>query len=356
MSVYDYYLSGDGDGRIGNLLQASRAKAAAEWSPSVELFYPQATDLAGMPDGSWLLRIEFWLAKPYTSKAEFHPYDGEHEIQNPIIRDHTTGLPMVRPTTWKGHLGFAARLAGSDRCDRLFGAALGNDEGQAGRLHFFPTFFLDTAGREVITPLSRETRTPVRGPIDFEVLRPGSAGRFHLLYVPRPNASKWASIGDDLRQAALAVKSMLLDYGFSAKKTSGWGIAKDEVQSGILVARGSAWPELAKGHAARASFVEPGEALLKFMDKSGLPISRLKQSSGKWLSNPEFKSAGAEFGSLTEYKKFRSWYDVHGAEWMRRQTGRPEIGVRREYPFGRVTEFVNIANTLAADLRQVPDA
>ena len=189
MTVYDHFLSATD--KVGNLLQASRLKAAAEWQSTIDVFYPRPDDLATMPDGSWLLRIDFMLAKPYTSKAEgeFRPSDCEHELQNPIVRDHVTGLPMVRPTTWKGHLGFAARLAGSDRYDRLFGAALGNDEGQAGRLHFFPTFFLDTPGREVITPLSRETRTPVRGPIGFEVLRPGSPGCFHLLYVPRPKAS-----------------------------------------------------------------------------------------------------------------------------------------------------------------------
>lgn len=210
MIVHDYFLASTEE--IGNLIRASRLKAAAEWQSAIDVFYPRPDDLAAMPDGSWLLRIDFMLAKPYTSKAEgeFRPSDGEHELQNPIIRDHVTGLPMVRPTTWKGHLGFAARLAGMDRYDRLFGAALGNDEGQAGRLHFFPTFFLDTPGREVITPLSRETRTPVRGPIDFEVLRPGSPGWFHLLYVPRPRPAKWASIGDDLEQTALAVKSMLL--------------------------------------------------------------------------------------------------------------------------------------------------
>lgn len=263
---------------------------------------------------------------------------------------------MVRPTTWKGHLALAARLLGLDRCDRLFGSALGSERGQEGRLHFFPSFFLDKPGREVVTPLSRETRTPVRGPIDFEVVTSGSSGSLHLLYVPRPKVSNWTLIGDDLKDAARAVKSMLLEYGFSAKKTSGWGIVRDTVQSGRLFAKGAAWPPVASANARETCFVEPSAALVKFMDESGVPDSRLKKASGEWLSNPEFKSAGAALGSLTEYKKFRAWHDAHGAEWKRRRISQQKPGttVLREYSFDRVSAFASNAEALADALRQVP--
>jgi len=359
MNLCDYYLSVPGGVQIGNLVQASRIKAADEWRPNIGMFYPQPADLAAMPDGSWLLRIEFRLKKPYASKAEgeFRPSEAEHELQNPIVRDHLTGLPMVRPTTWKGHLAFAARLAGGARLDRLFGSALGYDVGQAGRLHFFPTFFPDKPTREVITPLSRETRTPARGPIDFEVLASGSSGCFHLLYVPRPAATGWATIADDLEDAARFVASMLIDYGFSAKKTSGWGVAQDDLESGTLTVKGSTWPSAAVEQTER-DFVEPIGGFSKFMDEFGVPDARLKKTSGEWLSNSEFKSAGAEIGSLTEYKKFRAWHDSNGEEWILRKSGKEDSGAAalREYSFERIGALVTLAERLAGTLRKGPDA
>lgn len=134
-------------------------------------------------------------------------------------------------------------------------------------------------------------------------------------------------------------------------------MAKDELRSGKLVAKGASWAALgADAPGTDAGFVEPDNALLKFMDESGLPDSRLKKSSGEWLSRQEFKAAATGLGSLTEYKNFRTWYDEHSAEWMRRRTGQAEIDALREYSFGRVIEFVDIANLLAANLRRVPDA
>jgi CRISPR-associated protein Cmr2 len=357
MTVYDHYLSNSE--KPGNLIEASRNKAADEWRPNVEMFYPQSGDLATMPDGSWLLRIEFRLKKPYASKAEgeFRPSEADHELQNPIVRDHLTGLPMVRPSTWKGHLAFAARLAGSERRERLFGSPPGEDVAQSGRLHFFPTFFPGKLTREVITPLSRETRTPARGPIDFEVVAAESSGCFHLLYVPRPTATGWVAVADDLEDAARSVKSMLFDYGFSAKKTSGWGVTHDDVQLGKLTAKGTAWPSAA-GEQAKPNFVEPISGFLKFMDEFGIPDPRLKKASGEWLSNSEFKSAGAEIGSLNEYKKFRAWHDCNGAEWMRRKSGQEDSAVTalREYSFERIGDLVSLAERLAVTLRKGPDA
>ena len=38
--------------------------------------------------------------------------------------------------------------------------------------------------------------------------------------------------------AARAVTAMLMEYGFSAKRTAGWGVVRDEVESGSLTIRG----------------------------------------------------------------------------------------------------------------------
>jgi len=72
-------------------------------------FYPTESDLQHLPQNSTLLKISFTLKKPYTSKdeGEFHILD-KKILKNPIVRDKFTGLPMVKPSTWKGHLRFAA--------------------------------------------------------------------------------------------------------------------------------------------------------------------------------------------------------------------------------------------------------
>ncbi len=375
MSICDFYLaaaSGDArtrQQRLGKGLCEAAKAAAAEWEATVNEFVPRDDDLHVLPEGSWLLQIEFTLTRPFTSRSEveFHPWKqrskkkGEtepFEVQNPIVRDHLTGLPMVKPTTWKGHLAFAAAAQDSDRrlChvhERLFGTIRANESGQEGRLRFFPTFFQDETSREVVTPLHRDTRTPARGPIDFEVVGAGQHGKLYLLYVPRPRGRDWnpGQIAEDLEVTAHAVKAMLLIYGFSAKKTSGWGVAADLLVAGRVAAKGGMWPEVAT--APKAQFVEPEEAFRKFMDATGRPHPSLKKASGDWLTNKEYKAAGTALGSLTEYKDFRWGYDRHGAEWMRRLAGQGEARgkPRRKYQFTTVSELVKLAEELAGALK-----
>lgn len=357
MNIHDYHLSeanGDAAAQIagfGKRILDAQKVAAGEWASRIETFLPRAEDLLALPDGSWLLQTEFKLAKPFTSKAD-NPW---FENQNPIVRDHLTGLPVIKPTTWKGHLSFAAEAEGLDTAirRRLFGTSLGAESGWAGRLHFFTTFFLEDTGREVITPLCRETRTPVRGPLDFEVMDVGRKGKLSLLYVPRPKGTRWSvgQISEDLQAATAAVKAMLLDYGFSAKKTAGWGVAADAVVSGSLAAKGAIWPA---AKTVGSQFVEPEGSFGKFMDERGRPHAAIKKATGVWLSNQEFKAAGAALGTLTEYKKFRSWYDVHGSEWARRLTG-PQH--QRQVPlqafeFSKISELPGRGLTLAKGLKE----
>lgn len=154
-------------------------------------------------------------------------------FENPISRDKFTGLPMVRPTTWKGHLRFAAEKVewnGEEErkriISRLFGSESGDETALKGRLYFFPTFFKDEVERDVITPLKRDTRTPARGPIFLEVMKPSKGGEFYLLYVPYPKGKDFIEneIEEDLKFLAKALKLMFYTYGFSAKKTSGFGV------------------------------------------------------------------------------------------------------------------------------------
>ncbi|NLJ48587.1 MAG: hypothetical protein GX428_03240 [Candidatus Atribacteria bacterium] len=203
---------------------------------SIQGFYPNTTDLQNLPQNSVLIKISFTLKKPYTSKdeGEFHIINNR-VFENPIVRDKLTGLPMVRPSTWKGHLRFAAEMVERNEEEkkkiikRLFGSEPREDEVLKGRLYFFPTFFKEEAEKDVITPLKRDTRTPTKkGPIPLEVIKPGKNGDFYLLYLPYPKGKdfKEDEIKEDLEFLAKILKLMFYTYGFSAKKTSGFGVIR----------------------------------------------------------------------------------------------------------------------------------
>jgi CRISPR-associated protein Cmr2 len=103
---------------------------------------------------------------------------------------------------------------------------------RSGRLFFYPTFF-DKISLDVITPLSRETRTPVKGraPIYFEIVPENTEGIFRLFYYPFDLVAKGEfdkienEVKEDLEFLAKALKKMFYEIGFSAKKTSGFGTA-----------------------------------------------------------------------------------------------------------------------------------
>jgi len=201
---------------------------------NINEFYPKPEDLQNLPKNSILIKISFALKKPYTSKdeGEFHIIDGRI-FENPIVKDKFTVLPMVRPSTWKGHLRFAAEKIECKKDEkkkiikRLFGSEPEEDEPLKGRLYFFPTFFEENAKKDVITPLKRDTRTPTkRGPIPLEVMKPGTPGEFYLLYVPYPKGKEFKKeeIEKDLKFLAESLRLMFYTYGFSAKKTSGFGV------------------------------------------------------------------------------------------------------------------------------------
>lgn len=238
---FDYWLQEAGDtiepkkasSSIGNRL----AERARKGTILCDMDRLEGRDIAILPVGSWLLGIHFTLAKDYTSKAEgeFHPSSKDHEIHNPIVRGHITGRPMVRPTSWKGHLRSAARQIAIDETQliRLFGNEPGEDDALRARLHFFPAFFEDEPARAVLTPVDRSKRTPVkhRAPINLEAMAPGRSANFYLLYLPHPKGEDWreVQVQEDFLAAVKGLRAMFLDYGFSAKKTCGWGIVSPDI-------------------------------------------------------------------------------------------------------------------------------
>ncbi|MBC7118857.1 MAG: hypothetical protein H5T36_00215 [Methanobacteriaceae archaeon] len=240
---------------------------AKEHKTNTEVFYPSPANLNRLPRGSFLIKISFTLKKPYTSKD-----DGEFRIvnkkmtENPIVRDTFTGLPIVRSSTWKGHLKFAAGKVKWEENEkrkiikRLFGPEPTEDEALKGRLYFFSTFFKDKAEEYVITPLKRDTRIPAKGPISLEVMKPGRKGDFYLLYVPYPRSENFKDeIKEDLKFIAEALKLMFYTYGFSAKKTSGFGVVKRQLNEGKIWTRTNEFQSFSNLH-------ELSEKLLKTLD------------------------------------------------------------------------------------------
>jgi len=238
-----------------------------------------------LPTGSWFLQFQFALAKPYISKDDDPFYVAESV--NPVRKDKVFKVPMMSSASWKGLLRWTAMQV--RLCERkreltpdafaderlaqtlLFGDEKGEEPGKtkdfaaylddlggkearrlyaqkvreyfhldekddllhhSGRLMFYPTFF-NLIDVEVINPHSRKTKAGTH-PIYLECVPAGATGSFSLLYVPfdligQPGDTVRAQAQADLRLIAEAVSAMMLTYGFSAKRTSGYGTARDEI-------------------------------------------------------------------------------------------------------------------------------
>lgn len=103
--------------------------------------------------------------------------------------------------------------------------------GVQGRLYFYPTFF-DRIDLDVINPHNRTTRSG-KNPIYIEVVPEKAEGVFSLLWMPFDligdrNARKKA-LRNDWTIIRAALRDVLLTYGFSAKKTSGYGIIRGTI-------------------------------------------------------------------------------------------------------------------------------
>lgn len=218
-------------GNVNELLQTS-----AKPAPNLDI----------LPLGSWFLQFDFTLAKPYIS----HDDTPSYIIDNPVSTDRVFGLPLIRSSSWKGNLRSAVRQLKSwtdeqPELVRLFGNSKGADENfRAGRLECYPTFFY-RVGLEIINPHNR-ARKVGKNPILFECVPAGAKGTFSLLYVPfdligRATTEEISQQAEgDLRLVANAVREMMLTYGFSAKRTSGYGTAADNLDNGVVRTRANA--------------------------------------------------------------------------------------------------------------------
>lgn len=229
-----------------------RARGKYQKSPPIGRVPYEAVSPTLLRD--WLdISVTFQLQTPWFSKDDV-PF---HVLDNPVHRDRVFRAPFMAASSWKGLLRWAARMKSdpgllthleqnennlSDWKDskevvHLFGNQRhfhnerdsGNERAEAerfqrGALAFRPTWF-DKVGFEVINPHDRATKAGTQ-PILWEVVPPRATGTLNVLYAPVPGASE---PGVDRQKAVLllfdAVESLITEYGFSAKRTSGWGVA-----------------------------------------------------------------------------------------------------------------------------------
>lgn len=244
-------------------------------------------DLASLPRGSFYIKIGFTLKKPLLSSDDTPMYI----LDNPVKKDKVFKVPMFPASGWKGCLRWTSmKIFLQDKVDELskkkfaeerfrlallFGAE--KDAGQSGRgewvnylndlkpenevifkemmadhfniseeevesfgfqgrLHFYTTFF-DKMDLTVINPHSRKTKAGENA-IWLECVPAGAKGTFNLLYVPYDLAGKKdvaeKTASEDLKTVLASIKEMLWTYGFSAKKSSGYGTAENEIEAQIF--------------------------------------------------------------------------------------------------------------------------
>jgi len=246
--------------------------------PDAFHFTPDFSALNYLPSFSFMLRVPFKLRKPYLSKDDHIFY----LLDNPIRKDKVFQTPMIGSTSWKGVFQSTLWQMGYKKEDeeiiRLFGEAREDETGRAGCLYFYPTFFkeLDKLGLEVINPHDRKTGTG-KNPILIECVPANATGEFILLYVPF-GSPKPDEVAADLQLIAEGIEKMLTVYGFGAKTSSGFGIAKLNGR-GELAIRADL-PEFQLPH----YLIAPGQLHPDFKTSDGslkLEAEYLKGKSGK---------------------------------------------------------------------------
>lgn len=288
---------------------------AALWQPIAR---PEP-DLMLLPRCSFSLRFTFTLAQPYLSKDD----NAFYIIDNPIVRDKVFRLPLVRPSSWKGNLRSALRQLGhadgAPAIRRLFGEAsdaVGEERSRAGRLVFFPTFFTQTS-LEIINPHDREKKVG-RNPILFESVPPRATGSFTLLYVPFDLVGEEAEetarqLAEDLPLVAEGLQAMFCLYGFSAKRSSGFGLAAERVTDGCLAMHISA--EATPPRAQAVLPVAPTQPLPRYLVGPGRLKPEYLNADGTFRER-----SPAELQTLKTTK--RREYD-RALKWWRRQQEAP---------------------------------
>jgi CRISPR-associated protein Cmr2 len=318
-------------------------------------------DLSILPTCSFSLCFTFTLAQPYISKDD----NAFNIVDNPIVRDKVFQLPLVRPSSWKGNLAATLRQLGPREGDapwqRLFGKVNeAEDEGQAGRLVFFPTFFTQT-GLEIINPHDRRTKVG-RNPILFESVPSGAKGTFTLLYVPFDRVGKEqqgtaAQVAQDLALLAEGLRAMFTVYGFSAKRTSGFGLARETVGDGTLALRIAGLQAAAPPPPETPS--APAQDLPRYLEAPGRLRPEYLTPDGRFRERSEAELKTMKKADRQLYDKAKAWWEREGRA-LAEQGPQPEPAITALPPppaptwpsweFASFDELVALADQAAQQL------
>ncbi|PWH19140.1 MAG: hypothetical protein DDG59_04020 [Anaerolineae bacterium] len=327
----------DGKENDADILRSSWSKKSAKVTlPQLdgevwEIIARPKVDFSSLPFASWFLQFTFTLDSPYISKDD-NPF---YIIDNPIMRDKVFRLPMVRSTAWKGNLYSALWQMGHDKQDdeqmqRLFGEIRGQESGRAGRLYFYPTFFTQTA-LEIVNPHDRARKVGTN-PILFECVPAGAKGTFSLLYVPfdligKDEAEIRQQAIADLQLVAEAVKEMMLTCGFSAKRTSGYGAAREAVENGFFQIR---IEEMLAHPAATPS--PAALSLPKYLQAPGKLKDEYLNPDGTFRERSQAELAKMSKAPKQEYEKAKKWWEREGKALAQQPPAQPEVQAPAEAP------------------------
>lgn len=332
-------------------------------------FVPALSAVNLLPLSTFMFHIPFKLAKPYLSKDERNL----HLIDAPLRKEKVFQTPMVASTSWKGALRAALWQQGREENDavtiRLFGNPRGSEELQAGRLHFYPTFFQATS-LEVINPHVRRTGVGrQRGPILMECVPEGEPGDLFLLYVPfgtseEDETTRGAQVAEDLEVVAAGVQAMLLTYGFGAKTSSGYGTAREQLAGeGHLVLKASLSEVVAAATPTSLAQIPPD--LPRYLESPRSLHADLRQPDGTLKSEAEYQalieSLGQKYTKKSKllYEKAKGWWEREGRAAISAtpEPSEPEPVTKPTPPllersFGTLGKLYDVAQELARLLRQ----
>lgn len=241
-----WFASGElnADNREGTRQKNDARNCYMKRADAADLLSQEVKDLLNpvpsVPQPGWLaIEVSFTLQTPWYSKDD-RPF---HVLDNPVSKDRVFGTPFMSAASWKGLLRWALGMTtgligptplddeeGRQEAERVALHLFGNKKGassdfQRGALAFYPTWF-PRVGFEVINPHSRKTRAGTQ-PIYYEVVPAGTEGALRLLYAPLPGQAARDRVDSEtaLRLLFDAIEKLLTVYGFSAKRTAGWGLA-----------------------------------------------------------------------------------------------------------------------------------
>lgn len=361
-----------------------------------------------LPSGTATLQFTIRLARPFISRDD----TDYHICDNPVQKERVFRIPMMPATGWKGALRAAAirqLVSNADELDpatfsakryrlaQLFGSEKsladtgtetfldkigGDDAAQiyrellekrtktgfiAGRLRFYATFF-DKVTVEVINPHDRIKKAG-KWPVYFEAADIYAKGTFALLYVPFdlvnvPKQKAFNEIALDLQIMGTALHAMLTTYGFGAKTSSGFGVAKDQLpESGQLVIKIAGLPpeELED---TKPAIPQRKKTLRRYWKAENQLMDEFLTPEGKFVSDEEYESyiqsLGQEYTKSERqlFEKARKWWELEGKVFAQQQLGtepEPESEVEQawaECSYNTLGEMVVKIGRLANALQE----